>query len=71
MIKASLIISFYNNVEYLKFQLAVKENQIQDIRKLFENTQVLFRQEQEKNKVILTLPETIKERDIEMVNSLM
>ena len=59
-----------NNIEFLKEQLKVKDGQLYDINKLLENTQILFRQDQEKNKAILSLPETIKEHDIQLVNTL-
>ena len=59
-----------NNIEFLKQQLNVKDGQLYDINKLLENTQILFRQDQEKNKAVLSLPETLKEHDIQLVNTL-
>lgn len=70
LLKEDLIEILKNNVEFLKQQLNVKDAQIHDIKKLLENTQVLFKQEQDKNKTILSLPETIKEHDIQLVNNL-
>ena len=69
-LKEDMIDILKNNIEFLKQQLNVKDGQLYDINKLLENTQVLFRQDQEKNKAILSLPETIKEHDIQLVNTL-
>ncbi len=77
IIKEDIIDSLKTHIEFLKEQINVKDqqisskdNQIQKNNQLFENTQVLFKNEQEKNTTILTLPETIKEHDIELVNTL-
>jgi len=70
MLKEDMIEILKNNIEFLKQQLNVKDGQLYDINKLLENTQVLFRQDQEKNKAVLALPETLKEHDIELVNTL-
>jgi hypothetical protein len=76
-LKEDLIDVLKNNIEFLKQQLTIKDaqmsakdDQIHDIKKLLENTQVLFKQEQDKNNTILALPETIKEHDIQLVNRL-
>ncbi|GCD09979.1 hypothetical protein [Clostridium tagluense] len=69
-LKEDMIEILKNNIEFLKEQLTVKDGQLYDINKLLENTQILFRQDQEKNKAILSLPETIKEHDIQLVNKL-
>ncbi|MBZ9634499.1 hypothetical protein [Clostridium sp. FP1] len=69
-LKKDMIDILKNNIEFLKEQLTVKDGQLYDINKLLENTQILFRQDQEKNKAILSLPETIKEHDIQLVNKL-
>ncbi|MBU3144410.1 hypothetical protein [Clostridium sp. CF012] len=69
-LKEDMIDILKNNIEFLKEQLNVKDGQLYDINKLLENTQILFRQDQEKNKAILSLPETIKEHDIQLVNNL-
>ena len=50
LLKEDMIEILKNNVEFIKQQLNVKDGQLYDINKLLENTQVLFRQEQEKNK---------------------
>lgn len=55
---------------FLKNQLMVKDEQFDSIKKLFENNQVLFQQEQEKLRNINELPDKIKEHDIELVNKL-
>ena len=70
LLKEDMIDILKNNIEFIKQQLTVKDGQLYDINKLLENTQVLFRQEQEKNKIVLSLPETIKEHDIQLVNTL-
>ncbi len=70
LLKEDMIDILKNNIEFLKQQLNVKDSQLYDINKLLENTQVLFRQDQEKNKAILSLPETIKEHDIQLLNNL-
>lgn len=69
-LKEDMIDILKNNIEFLKEQLTVKDGQLYDINKLLENTQVLFRQDQEKHKAILSLPETIKEHDIQLLNTL-
>ncbi|MBZ9686701.1 hypothetical protein G9F72_010230 [Clostridium estertheticum] len=69
-LKEDMIDILKNNIEFLKEQLGVKDGQLYDINKLLENTQILFRQDQEKNKAILSLPDTIKEHDIQLVNNL-
>jgi len=69
-LKEDMIDILKNNIEFLKEQLSVKDGQLYDINKLLENMQILFRQDQEKNKAILSLPETIKEHDIQLVNNL-
>src|SRR5665647_270883 len=70
LLKEDMIEILKNNIEFIKEQLNVKDGQLYNINKLLENTQVLFKQEQEKNKVVLSLPETIKEHDIQLVNTL-
>jgi hypothetical protein len=77
LLKEDLIEVLKNNIEFLKQQLTIKDaqmstkdEQIHDIKKLLENTQVLFKQEQDKNNTILALPDTIKEHDIQLVNKL-
>ena len=70
LLKEDMISSLKDNIEFLKQQLIAKDNQIQDIKQLFENTQVLFKNDQDKNKSILKLTENIKEHDIQLVNSL-
>jgi hypothetical protein len=77
LLKEDLIEVLKNNVEFLKQQLSIKDaqmsakdQQIHDIKKLLENTQVLFKQEQDKSSTIAALPDTIKEHDIELVNKL-
>jgi len=70
LLKEDMIEILKNNVEFIKEQLIVKDGQLYNINKLLENTQVLFKQEQEKNKIVLSLPQTIKEHDIELVNTL-
>jgi len=70
VLKEDMIDILKNNIEFLKEQLNVKDGQLYDINKLLENTQVLFRQDQEKHKSILSLPETIKEHDIQLLNNL-
>ena len=70
LLKEDMIEILKNNIEFIKDQLTVKDGQLYNINKLLENTQVLFKQEQEKNKVVLSLPETIKEHDIQLVNTL-
>ncbi|MBU3092425.1 hypothetical protein K2F40_03705 [Clostridium sp. CM028] len=70
LLKEDMIEILKSNIEFIKQQLTVKDGQLYDINKLLENTQVLFKQEQEKNKIVLSLPETIKEHDIQLVNNL-
>ncbi|MBU3111201.1 DUF536 domain-containing protein [Clostridium lacusfryxellense] len=70
LLKEDMIEILKNNIDFIKEQLNVKDGQIYNINKLLENTQVLFKQEQEKNKIVLSLPETIKEHDIQLVNTL-
>ncbi len=70
LLKEDMIEILKSNIEFIKQQLNVKDGQLYDINKLLENTQVLFKQEQEKNKIVLSLPETIKEHDIQLVNNL-
>jgi len=70
LLKEDMIEILKNNIVFLKQQLNVKDGQLYDINKLLENTQILFRQDQEKNKSALALPEIIKEHDIELVNTL-
>lgn len=71
-LKGDMINTLSSTIEFLKAQLNVKDEQMQSIKKLFENTQVLFKKEQEKN--VLALPEKIKEHDVEhdiqLVNTL-
>lgn len=69
-LKEDMINILKNNIEFLQEQLKVKDSQLFDSNKLLENTQILFRKDQEKNKNILSLPETIKEHDIQLVNRL-
>lgn len=68
--KIDIIETLKNDLEFLKEQLDVKDAQIQDMKNLFENTQHLFLQEQENNKFFLTLPEIIRERDLDIFNNL-
>jgi hypothetical protein len=77
LLKEDLIEVLKSNIDFLKQQLSVKDSQlsakdeqIYDIKTLLENTQVLFKQEQDKNNTILALPETIKDHDIKLVNKL-
>jgi len=70
LLKEDMIEILKTNVEFIKQQLNVKDGQLYNINKLLENTQVLFKQEQEKNKIVLSLPETIKEHDIQLINTL-
>mgnify|MGYP001602004634 CR=1 FL=1 len=70
LLKEDMIEILKSNIEFIKQQLNVKDGQLYDINKLLENTQILFKQEQEKNKIVLSLPETIKEHDIQLVNNL-
>lgn len=70
LLKEDMIEILKNDIEFIKQQLNVKDGQLYDINKLLENTQVLFKQEQEKNKIVLSFPETIKEHDIQLVNTL-
>ena len=70
LLKEDMIEILKNDIDFIKQQLNVKDGQLYDINKLLENTQVLFKQEQEKNKMVLSLPETIKEHDIQLVNTL-
>lgn len=70
LLKEDMIEILKSNIEFIKQQLTVKDGQLYDINKLLENTQILFKQEQEKNKIVLSLPETIKEHDIQLVNNL-
>lgn len=51
-------------------QLSRKDEQLSSKDKLLENMQVLLKQEKDNNEVILSLPERIKERDVELVNTL-
>lgn len=69
-LKIDIIETLKKDLEFLKEQLDVKDTQIQDMKKLFENTQHLFLHEQEKNKFFLTLPEIIKERDLNIFNNI-
>lgn len=70
LLKEDMIEILKNDIDFIKQQLNVKDGQLYDINKLLENTQILFKQEQEKNKIVLSLPETIKEHDIQLVNNL-
>jgi len=70
LLKEDMVEILKNEIEFIKEQLIVKDGQIYNINKLLENTQVLFKQEQEKNKMVLSLPETIKEHDIQLINNL-
>lgn len=70
LLKEDMVEILKNDIEFIKEQLIVKDGQIYNINKLLENTQVLFKQEQEKNKMVLSLPETIKEHDIQLINNL-
>ncbi|MGH4052808.1 MAG: hypothetical protein ACREVX_16015 [Clostridium sp.] len=70
LLKEDMIEILKTNIEFIKEQLNVKDGQLYNINKLLENTQVLFKQEQEKNKMVLSLPETIKEHDVQLVNTL-
>ena len=66
--KGDMINNLTSTIEFLKGQLNVKDEQMQSIKRLFENTQILFKKEQEKN--FLALPEKIEAHDIELVNTL-
>jgi hypothetical protein len=75
--KEDFIATLKDNIEWLHNQLSVKDEQIsvkdeqiEGIKKLFENSQVLQRQEQADNKYVAALPAAIKEHDIELVNTL-
>ncbi|MFT5873221.1 MAG: hypothetical protein ACI8WT_002165 [Clostridium sp.] len=70
LIKEDMVEILKDNIEFIKQQLNVKDGQIYNINKLLENTQVLFKQEQEKNKIVLSLPETIKEHDMQLIDTL-
>ena len=77
VLKDDMIESLKANIDFLKEQLSIKDqqllskdDQIKEINQLFTNTQVLFKQAQVQNQTILALPETIKEHDIELVNTL-
>lgn len=77
LLKDDMIETLKTNIDFLKKQLNVKDEQllckddhIKGINQLFENTQVLFKQEQAKSITILALPEVIKEHDIELVETL-
>jgi hypothetical protein len=70
LLKEDMIDVLKSDNEFLKKQLDVKDEQIEGIKKLLENNQVIFQQEQEKNKTVLNLSEVIKEHDIELVNRL-
>ena len=70
LLKEDMVDILKDNIEFIKQQLTVKDGQLYDINKLLENTQILFKQEQEKNKIVLSLPQTIKEHDIQLVNTL-
>ena len=69
-LKEDMIEILKNEIEFIKQQLNIKDEQLHDINKLLENTQILFRHKKEKNKIVLSLPKTIKEHDIQLVNSL-
>lgn len=68
VLKSDMINSLTSTIEFLKGQLNVKDEQMQSIKRLFENTQILFKKEQERS--ALGLPEIIEEHDIELVNAL-
>ncbi|MBU3156021.1 hypothetical protein [Clostridium estertheticum] len=70
LLKEDMIEILKNDIEFIKQQLNVKDGQLYDINKLLENTQILFKQEQEKNKIVLSLPQTIKEHDIQLIDTL-
>lgn len=77
LLKDDMIETLKTNIEFLIAQLNVKDEQllskdgqINGINQLFENTQVLFKQEQAKSKTFLALPEVIKEHDVELVETL-
>lgn len=77
LLKDDMIETLKTNIAYLISQLNVKDDQllskdgqIKGINQLFENTQILFKQEQEKSINLLSLPEVIKEHDIELMDTL-
>lgn len=70
LLKEDMIEILKSNNEFLKKQLNIKDDQIEGVKKLLENNQILFKEEQEKNKTVLNLSEVIKEHDIELVNKL-
>lgn len=77
LLKDDMIETLKTNISFLIGQLNVKDeqllskdSQIKEINQLFENTQVLFKQEQEKSITFLALPEVIKEHDIELMETL-
>jgi hypothetical protein len=69
-LKDNLIETLKQQVEHLKEQLSIKDNQLASKDKLLENMQVLLKQDKDQNDIILSLPEKIKEHDIELVNTL-
>jgi aconitase B len=77
LLKDDMIETLKTNIGFLIAQLNIKDDQllskdgqIKGINQLFENTQILFKQEQEKSITFLALPEVIKEHDIELVETL-
>ncbi|MBK5242901.1 hypothetical protein [Clostridium sp.] len=77
LLKDDMIETLKTNIVFLISQLNIKDEQlltkdgqIEGINQLFENTQILFKQEQEKSITYLALPEVIKEHDIELVETL-
>jgi hypothetical protein len=77
LLKDDMILTLKTNIGFLIDQLNVKDiqllskdDQIRGINQLFENTQVLFKQEQEKSMTFLALPEVIKEHDMELVDTM-
>ena len=57
-------------IVHLRGQIGVKDNQIATRDKHVENMQVLLKNEQEQSENIKTLPESLKEHDIHLVNTL-
>lgn len=58
-------------INHLKEQLNVKDQQIATKDKHVENMQILLKQEQDKTDSTFALPEFVKEHDVELVNTLM
>lgn len=59
---ADYIDNLKTDTEFFKSQLSEKDNQIQTLSRLLENTQILLKQEQEKNKLMLESTEMKKQK---------